>query len=317
MRIAVHVFSGITTFHLAAPSLVFGEAMRQAGGPESSVTVWSSDGAPVRTCEGPVLGDLAGPEAAEQADLLVFPSWPTDLPDPDNRLVSQIQGAHHRGATIAGLCLGAFPVAASGLLDGRSATTHWAAAEPFAQRFPAVDVQADALYLDHGDVLTSAGTAAAIDACLHVVRGRLGSDAAAAVARHLVVAPHRDGDQAQYIERPIPTPDASPIGETMTWALAHLDQPLGVDALAERARMSPRNFSRRFRQTTGLSPARWVQARRLDEARRLLELTTWPIARVADECGFASAVTFRQNFVARYATTPTSYRSGFAAVPGR
>ena len=204
---------------------------------------------------------------------------------------------------------------AAACLDGRAAATHWAAAAELSERYPAVDVRADVLYLDHGDVLTSAGTASGLDACLHIVRQRLGSDAAATVARHLVIAPHREGDQAQYIDRPIPRDEAGPLGDTITWALAHLEQELSVDALAARARMSPRN-SLRFHETTGMSPAKWVLTRRLDEARRLLETTTWPITRVAQACGFASAVTFRQNFTAHFATTPTSYRARFASHSG-
>jgi transcriptional regulator GlxA family with amidase domain len=176
-----------------------------------------------------------------------------------------------------------------------------------------VKVNPAALYLDHGDVLTSAGTASAIDACLHIVRSHLGSAAAATVARHLVVAPHREGDQAQYVDRPMPQPDGvGHLGPAIDWALAHLDQLLTVDDLAAHARMSRRNFTRRFAEVMGTTPARWVLARRLDEARRLLETTTWPVARIATACGFISVVAFRQNFVATYATTPTSYRQRFS-----
>ncbi|WP_437109119.1 GlxA family transcriptional regulator [Streptomyces sp. enrichment culture] len=311
MRIAVHAFDGITAFHLAAPLLVFGEVARQGLAPEWTTTVWSADARPIRTSEGIVIDDLAGPAAAESADLLVFPSWPADFPEPDGELVALIRDTHARGAGIVGLCLGAFPVAGSGVLDGRAAATHWASAAELAERYPAVDVHADALYLDHGDVLTSAGTASGLDACLHIVRNRLGSAAAATVARHLVIAPHREGDQAQYIDRPVPDDAAGPIGDTITWALANLDQRLSVTELAAHAHMSARNFSRRFYETTGMSPAKWVLTRRLDEARRLLETTTWSITRIAAACGFASAVTFRQNFTAHYATTPTSYRYRF------
>jgi transcriptional regulator GlxA family with amidase domain len=311
MRIAIHAFDGITAFHLAAPLLVFGEVARQGLAPGWTTTVWSADARPVRTSEGIVIGDLAGPAAAEAADLLVFPSWPADFPEPDGEFVVLIRDAHARGAGIVGLCLGAFPVAGSGVLDGRTVATHWAAAEELAGRYPAVDVHADALYLDHGDVLTSAGTASGLDACLHLVRNRLGSAAAATVARHLVIAPHREGDQAQYIDRPVPDDAAGPIGDTITWALANLDRRLSVTELAAHAHMSTRNFSRRFYETTGMSPAKWVLTRRLDEARRLLETTTWSITRISAACGFASAVTFRQNFTAHYATTPTSYRHRF------
>jgi transcriptional regulator GlxA family with amidase domain len=261
-------------------------------------------------------GGRQRPDAIEDADLVVLPSWPTDLPATDEALASKIRAAQARGGRVAGLCLGAFPVVDSGLLDGRGVVTHWGAVEELARRRPGVNVNPAALYLDHGDVLTSAGTASAIDACLHIVRTHLGSAAAATVARHLVVAPHREGDQAQYVDRPMPQPGGvGHLGPTIDWALAHLDQPLSVDDLATYARMSRRNFTRRFAEVTGTTPARWVLARRLDEARRLLETTPWPIARIATACGFSSVVTFRQNFVASYATTPTSYRQRFARPP--
>ncbi|OLT43088.1 AraC family transcriptional regulator [Saccharomonospora sp. CUA-673] len=315
MRIAIHAFDGITTFHLAAPLLTFGEVTRQELAEGWSTTVWSVDGSPVRADEGVLIDDLAGPDATASADVLVFPSWPVSLPDPEPGFLDRIRDAHTRGATIVGLCLGAFPVVASGILDGRTATTHWASATELADKHPTVQVQADALYLDHGDVLTSAGTASALDACLHLVRARLGSTAATTVARHLVIAPHRDGGQAQYIERPLSSSDDGPMGAAIAWALANLNQSLTVQDLAARSSMSPRNFSRRFRDTTGMSPARWVLTHRLDEARRLLETTTWSVTRIAEACGFASAVTFRQNFVKHYNTTPTSYRHRFTTTP--
>lgn len=314
MRIAVHAFDGITMFHLAAPLLTFGAVSRRHLKEGWTTSVWSTDGRPVRAEEGIVIDDLAGSAAADSADVVVFPSWPAHLPEPDPGLVRLIRDVHARGATVVGLCLGAFPVATGGILDGRTATTHWTAASALAERHPAVRVEADALYLDHGDVLTSAGTASALDACLHLVGTRLGSAIAATIARHLVIAPHRDGGQAQYIERPLANSDDGPLSRTITWALANLDRSLTVENLAAHAAMSPRNFSRRFREVTGMSPARWVLAHRLDEARRLLETTGWSIVRIAEACGFASPVTFRQNFVARYHTTPTSYRQRFTTV---
>lgn len=316
MRIAVHAFEGITMFHLAAPLLVFGEVTRQGLAEDWATSVWTRDGNRIRTAEGILVDDVSGPSATE-ADLLVFPSWPTDLPMAEEWLTDLIRAAHRRGSRIAGLCLGAFPVVESRVLDGREALTHWAAAAQLAQRFPAVQVNDSALYLDHGDVLTSAGTASAIDACLHIVRSHLGSAAAATVARHLVVAPHREGDQAQYVVRPMPEPGGvGHLGPTLEWALAHLDQSLTVDKLADHAGMSHRNFARRFTEATGTTPASWVLSQRLDEARRLLEGTTWSIDRIARTCGFRSAVTFRQNFTGAYSTTPTSYRRRFA-IPQR
>jgi len=314
MRIAVHAFDGITMFHIAAPLLVFGEVTRQSLAEDWVTSVWTQGGGAIRTAEGILIDDVSGPSATD-ADLLVFPSWPADLPPAEDWLTDLIRAAHERGSRIAGLCLGAFPVVESHVLDGREALTHWAVAPQFAQRFPAVEVNDSALYLDHGDVLTSAGTASAIDACLHIVRSRLGSAAAATVARHLVVAPHREGDQAQYILRPMPEPGGvGHLGPTLEWVLAHLDQTLTVDRLANHAGMSRRNFTRRFREATGATPADWVLAQRLGEARRLLEGTAWSIDRIARTCGFSSVVTFRQNFTAAYATTPTSYRRRFAVI---
>jgi transcriptional regulator GlxA family with amidase domain len=313
MRIAVRAFDGITMFHLAVPLMVFGEVGRQGLAEGWDPVVWTDDGRGIRTAEGPRVEDVAGPAAAESADLVVIPSWPSDLPHADNTLASSLSAAQARGSRIAGLCLGAFPVVDSGVLDGRAAVTHWAAVDRLVQRRPEVQVDASALFVDHGDVLTSAGTASAIDACLSIVRSHLGSSAAATVARHLVMAPHREGDQAQYVDRPMPEPGGvGHLGPTLDWALAHLDQRLAVDDLAAHARMSRRNFARRFTEVMGCTPARWIMARRLDEARRLLEATNWSVDRVAAASGFGSVVTFRQNFVASYATTPTSYRQRFS-----
>lgn len=317
MRIAVHAFDGITMFHLAAPLLVFGEVGRLGLAEGWDPVVWTEDGRGIRTAEGLRVDDVAGPEVVDDADLVVLPSWPGDLPAVGSALTDRIRAAHARGSRIAGLCLGAFPVVDSGILDGREVVTHWGAVDELARRRTAVRVTPAALYRDHGDVLTSAGTASAIDACLSIVRSELGSSAASAVARHLVVAPHREGDQAQYVDRPMPEAGGvGDLGPTIDWALAHLDQRLSVDALAAHAGMSRRNFTRRFAEVTGTTPARWVLTRRLDEARRLLEATTWPVSRVASACGFASVVTFRQNFAAAFSTTPTSYRQRFASGSG-
>ncbi|HIW68546.1 MAG TPA: helix-turn-helix domain-containing protein [Candidatus Dietzia merdigallinarum] len=319
MQIAIHVFNGMTMFHLAAPLLVFGEVSRLGLGPDWRVVTWSGDGESVRTAEGVVLDDLARPEAVTGADLLVFPAWPNDLPVPDPALLDIVRATHARGGGIAGLCLGAFPVVGSGVLDGRAAVTHWEGAAELASRFPAVQVQSSDLYIDHGDVLTSAGTASSLDACLHVVRVHLGAAAASEVARHIVVAPHRDGDQAQYIQQPVPDrDDDDDIGATIQWALGNLDADLSVDELASHAHMSRRSFARRFVEMTGTSPGKWVLSRRLDHARMLLETTSWPIESIALSCGFGSVVTFRQNFGRAFSTTPTSYRRRFGgAVPAQ
>lgn len=312
VRVAIHAFDGITMFHLAAPSLVFGEAARMGLSDVWTMEFWTEDGPGIRTAEGVAIENLGTPRVPEAADLLVFPSWHSDLRLAGPVLVELIRRAHSRHARVVGLCLGAFPLADSGLLDGRSAVTHWAAATELASRRPSVEVKSDALYIDHGDVLTSAGTASAIDACLHLLRSEIGAVAASAIARHLVVAPHRDGGQAQYVDRPLPEPESGArLGGTLDWAIAHLEESLTVDDLAGHAGMSRRNFTRRFGETTGTTPAKWILARRLDSSRRFLEATDWSIDRIARSCGFGSAITFRQNFVAKYGTTPTSYRQRF------
>lgn len=312
MKIAIHAFDGMTMFHLATPLLVFGEIARLGLADNWETHVFTENSLPVRSAEGYVIGEVSGPDITQDADIVVFPSWLSGLPTPSEELLALVRECHERGAQIAGLCLGAYPVACSGVLDGRTAVTHWEAARGMATRQQTVTFDESALYIDHGDVLTSAGTASALDACLHIVRSHLGSAAAAAVARHIVIAPHREGDQAQYISRPLLDPELDgPLGTTIAWALANLDQDLEVESLAARATMSKRNFTRRFKEVTGLSPARWVLGRRLDDARQLLETTSWSIARIAESCGFGSPVTFRQNFIAAYSTTPTSYRHRF------
>lgn len=314
VKIAIHAFDGMTLFHLATPLLVFGEVSRLGLADHWEAGVFTGTGQPVRSAEGYLVDGVAGPGYAQDADLVVFPSWLSDLPEPADDLLRLIRASHERGAGIAGLCLGAFPVARSGVLNGRTAVTHWESALDMAASHPAVRFDDSALYIDHGDVLTSAGTASALDACLHIVRTHLGAAAAAKLARHIVVAPHREGDQAQYIARPLQETElAGPLGQTMEWALANLDQDLEVNDLAAHANMSKRNFTRRFKEVTGLSPARWVLGRRLDEARLLLETTSWSIARIAGSCGFGSPVTFRQNFIGAYSTTPTSYRARFTS----
>lgn len=313
LRIATFVFDGISTFHVAAPQLVFGEVAHEVPGWRS--VLWNLDGVAVTTAEGHVLGDVASADALADADLVIVPSWSEPLEQVGADIVEALQNAHARGATVMGLCLGSFAVAAAGLVDGRTVATHWLAAERLAAAFPLTDVDAHVLYVDHGDVMTSAGTAASIDACLHFVRTRLGADLANRVARQLVVAPHRTGGQAQYIQRPMAVPaEGDPLGLVTDWALGRLDQPMSVDDLALRAGMSRRSFLRHFQGATGTTPARWLTDRRLDEARVLLETTRWGVDRIAAACGFGSPVTFRQNFVRSFDTTPSTYRRQFSGL---
>ncbi|MYR05482.1 helix-turn-helix domain-containing protein [Gordonia sp. SID5947] len=312
MRVAIYMFDGVSLFHVAAPQLVFQEAAQLSGDPSAwSITLWSTTAGEVRLAEGHRFSGLAGPEATVDADIVVIPSWPKSAPPVSDALRRHVTSAHDRGATIAGLCLGALAVADTGLLRGRPAVTHWAAAELLTARGGNL-ADNSVLYIDHGDVITSAGTVSSIDACLHLVRERCGADLANRVARRMVVAPHREGGQAQYIEQPLSAPASSTtISAVLDWALEHLDGELSVEALAERGRMSKRSFIRQFRNATGTTPARWVLRQRLERARTLLETTDWDLRLVAHSSGFNSEVTFRQNFTAQYAVTPSSYRRQF------
>lgn len=313
MKIAVYAFDGATMFHLAVPQMVFDEVTRQ-GLAEWETVLFSDRAGSIRTAEGYALGRVMGLDAVVDADLVVVPSWIDDGRQLRPAFRTAVLKAHDRGSMIAGLCLGAIAVADLGLLEGRSGVTHWHAVDALARRHPGVTVDAGVLYLDHGDVMTSAGTASGIDACLHVVRTRLGAEAANRVARSLVVAPHREGGQAQYIERPVAHDAASdPIAVASTWALENLGEDLGVDRLAAAAHMSRRTFVRAFRNATGATPAAWVRSRRLDEARRLLETSDLSVDQIAASCGFGNPVTLRQNFAAAFGSTPSSYRRRFDA----
>ncbi len=315
MRIAVYAFDDVTMFHLAVPQMVFDEVTRQ-GLAEWSTVLFSDLAGFVRTTEGYQLGEVQGPASADEADVLVVPSWFDDGREPSETLRKVLQQAHQRGATILGLCLGTIPVADAGLLGGRSAVTHWAAFSSLAARHPDVFLDQRVLYIDHGDVLTSAGTASGLDACLHLVRTRLGSAAANQVARSLVIAPHREGGQAQYIDHPLPPRSSDdPMARLLEWALEHLDEPLTIDSLASQAHMSRRTFIRAFRASTGATPSAWVRSQRLDAARHLLESTRLSVDQVAAECGLGSAVTLRQNFARAFSTTPTDYRRRFDSQP--
>ncbi|UVI35227.1 GlxA family transcriptional regulator [Brevibacterium spongiae] len=313
VKIAIFAFDGITMFHLSVPQMVFDEVAR-LGLADWETAVFSGDGSPVRTAEGYEISGIAGPQTASDADIVVIPSWHRDGRPAGAELRQLLVSEHARGTTVAGLCLGTFPIADAGLLTGRRVVTHWRAFELLAERHADLCVDESVLYIDDDDVFTSAGTASGLDACLHLVRARLGAAAANQVARNLVIAPHRDGGQAQYIQRPLPTrTEDDPIAKILAWALNRLGEDLSVERLAREAHMISRSFVRLFKSSTGTTPAAWVRYRRLDEARRLLESTDRSIDRIAADCGFGSATTFRQNFAEAFRTTPTDYRRQFAA----
>jgi transcriptional regulator GlxA family with amidase domain len=271
---------------------------------------------PVATTSGPPPHVERGLDALRAADTIVVPGFgPLAWPLPDE-LLGALRAAHERGARLASICTGAFALGAAGLLDGRRATTHWRYAAQLAHLFPRAHVDADVLYVDDGDLLTSAGVAAGIDLCLHLLRRDHGVEAANAVARLTVVAPHRGGGQAQFIERAVPPRDGDGLEATRAWALRQLDRPLTVTDLARHAHTSERTFARRFRAETGTTPLQWLHAQRVDNARRLLEGSDLPVEAIAQRCGFGSAAILRQHFRRATATTPTAYRRTFAGSHG-
>jgi AraC family transcriptional activator FtrA len=268
---------------------------------------------PVPTLGGYAITATRGLSALRRADTIVIPGWHAeDVPAP---VLQALRDAHRRSTRILAICFGAFVLAAAGLLDGRRATTHWRGAAELTRRYPQVRVDADVLYVDHGDVATSAGTAAGIDLCLHVVRTDHGAAYAAEIARHMVMPPRREGGQVQYA-RPAPerARDAS-LAAVLDWAVGQLGRPITVTDLARRARLSPRTLARRFTEQVGTSPGQWILAKRLDAARELLESTDLPVETVAARVGLSSAVNLRHHFHARLATTPAAYRRTFGTQP--
>ena len=310
IKVAIAAFDGIRPFHLSVPCAVFGEP---AGAePLYEVRVCAVEPGELRSQAGFTIGTGYGLRELERAQVVVVPSWRDAHEVPPASLLGALRRAHRRGALVVGLCLGAYALAEAGLLDGRRATTHWRWAERFAQRYPKVRVDPNVLYVDEGDVLTSAGTAAGIDCCLHVVRRQFGAEATNRIARTLVVPPHRQGSQAQYIEQPVQATAAeSPLTKVLGWAARHLDEPHNLDSLAARAAMSRRSFTRHFRQHTGTTVGQWLLAQRLALAQRLLETTGQPIERIAERAGFGTSLSLRQHFAVTLATTPSVYRREF------
>ncbi|MGC2998066.1 helix-turn-helix domain-containing protein [Streptomyces sp. G35A] len=252
-----------------------------------------------------------GLDRLPHADTVIVPGWADVDVDPPTDLVDAVRAAHEAGARVVSLCTGAFVLAAAGLLDGRCATTHWAHTEALAARHPRVTVDPDVLYVDNGSVLTSAGKAAAMDLCLHLVRLDHGSSIANAVARRLVVPPHRDGGQAQFVATPVPAPDNHPLADLFPWIVERLDQPLTVEDLARRARTSSRTLGRHFRAVTGTTPLRWLLTQRIRHAQELLETTDDSIESIAAAAGMGTATTLRRHFNRTVGVPPDTYRRTF------
>jgi AraC family transcriptional regulator, transcriptional activator FtrA len=312
-RVAVLAFPDVAMFELGVLCEVFGTDRSADGFPLYDFAVCTPDGKPVRTRSGFSIaphGDLSG---LVDADLVCVPAYADALngkSQPDG--IAALREAHDRGAQILSVCSGAFALGEAGLLDGRSCTTHWQYAGQLAERYPMADVRPDVLYVEDGNIFTSAGTAAGIDLCLHLVRREHGSAVARKLARRMVVPPHRDGGQSQYVEAPLPhTESALTLEPLLQWLITHLDEQVTVEDLAERAHMAPRTFARRFRAETGVTPHDWITAQRVLLARQLLEDTDLPIESVAAKSGFGDAAMLRHHFNRRVGSPPHLYRRTF------
>ncbi|PRX44127.1 AraC family transcriptional regulator with amidase-like domain [Prauserella shujinwangii] len=314
-RVVVLAIGEVVGYDLHIPPQIFRSAER-AGQPLYDVRICGVDDRPVRVSAGYTATLDHGPEALAQADTVIIPGTRVHGPRHTGTLPGDIAAAlalipgHAR---IMSICTGAFVLGAAGLLDGRPATTHWAHADEFRRLYPDVDLDENVLFVDDGDVLTSAGLAAGVDLCLHVVREDHGSEVANVAARYCVVPPWRDGGQSQFIDRPLPEANEGSTAATRAWALDRLAEPLDLATLAAHARMSVRTFSRRFRAETGLPPRAWLTRQRVLHARHLLETTDLPVDRVAEQAGLGSAASLRQHLSSTIGVAPLAYRRTFSA----
>lgn len=313
MNVAVALVNRVAPFELGIFCEVFGIDRSEMGLPVYDFAVCAAEDRQASTSDGHF--DIVVPhglERLESADLICLPAdraAPTrEYPEP---LLDALRRAVDRGARVLSVCSGAFVLGAAGLLDGRRCTTHWMHAPALARRFPKAVVDPDVLYVDEGSVITAAGTASGIDACLHVVRQEHGAEVANTIARRMVVPPHRDGGQAQFIQRPLPRTACDTVGEVIGWMARHLEEEITVEQLAERAHMSARTFARRFLQETGTTPYKWVLRQRVLLAQELLESTDDTVDAIAGRCGFGNAAALRHHFLRSLGTTPNAFRRAF------
>ncbi|MFE1329071.1 GlxA family transcriptional regulator [Streptomyces microflavus] len=321
-RVAVLALDGLLPFELGIPHRIFGRSLEPAPGNKGAklyevVTCSVRPPGPVRTDSDYAILVEHGPEALATADTVVIPaSYELGPVFEEGRLTDELAAALaliRPGTRMVSICTGSYVLAAAGYLDGRPATTHWSSADHFQQLFPQVRVDPDVLFIDDGDVLTSAGVAAGIDLCLHLVRRDHGAAVANEIARRTVVPPHRDGGQAQYIHRPVPEPQFATTTAARAWALGRLDRPIQLRDMARQESMSVRTFTRRFREEVGASPGQWLTQQRVERARHLLETSDLSIDQVARDAGFGTATSLRQHLQAALGVPPTVYRRTFRA----
>ncbi|MDN3027863.1 helix-turn-helix domain-containing protein [Streptomyces sp. S.PB5] len=306
--VALAVTDGMLHFELSMACEVFGSAPVGVDVPWYDVTVCGTQAVQVGRFR---LEPDQGLDRLRDADTVIVPGWADVDVEPPGKLVEAVRAAYEAGARVASLCTGAFVLAAAGLLDGKRATTHWAHTDVLAARHPEVTVDPDVLYVDNGSVLTSAGKAAAMDLCLHLLRLDHGSAVANAAARRLVVPPHRAGGQAQFVATPVPERDDHPLGALLPWVVERLDQPLTVEDLARQARMSSRHLGRHFRAATGTTPLQWLLIQRIRRAQELLEATDDSVDTIATTTGMGTATTLRRHFNRTVGVPPDTYRRTF------
>jgi AraC family transcriptional activator FtrA len=318
MPSAVHdivmvVSAGMPMFEVAVPCELFGMDRSELVSPWYRFSVVGVGDGPVPLAGGFGLLSGADRDMIDRADTLIVPACVNVHEDQPAELVDLVRNAYRRGVRIVSFCSGAFVLAAAGVLDGRTATTHWKYAEELATRFPAVRVNASVLYVEDGNVITSAGTAAGIDACLHLVRTDHGSAVAAEVARRLVIPPHRDGGQAQYYQVPGDRVDDDWLGSLLDWVRGNVHQQLTMTDLAARAGVSVRTLERRFAASVRMTPLRWLLTERVRRAQQLLEATDLPVDRISGHCGFGTPASLRAHFVRIVGVSPIAYRRTFHA----
>jgi len=311
--VAAVVDQGALTFDFAIPCEVFGLDRSDIASPWYEFLVVAAGERRLRTQTGFTIEAPHGLSALERADTIVVPGWASPEIEPSAKLVAALRRADRREARIVSICTGAFVLAAAGLLDGRRATTHWLHTDALQRRYPRVQVDPGVLYVVDGTVMTSAGTAAGIDLCLHMVSCDYGADVAAAVSRRLLMPLHRSGGQAQYVDVPVSQAHGDEMTALLAWAMPRIAVGLSVDDLARHAAMSRRTLTRRFRQATGLAPGEWLQGERLRLARRLLETSDDPIEQVAHNAGYDTSVAMRAQFARDLHTSPRAYRRTFRA----
>jgi AraC family transcriptional activator FtrA len=310
--VAALIYDDLCTFEFGCAVEIFGIRRAELGVDWYRFAVCSMDRGPVRAAGGVTIAAPPGVSLLDRAQTIIVPGWRNVDEAPPPVALKKLRAAHDRGARICSICGGAFVLAAAGLLDGRRATTHWRFASELARRYPKVHVQPNMLYVEDGALITSAGSAAGLDMMLHLVRSDHGPRVANAVAQRLVIPPHRDGGQAQFVPRALPAAETNRVSALMQWVRGHLKKSHTVSSLAARAAVSPRTLLRAFRDATGMAPYEWLLNERVAYAKDLLEISATPLARVAETAGFGSDEAFRKHFRRIVGTSPGAYRKRFA-----